>query len=37
MGTLDDQQILLFALEGDQVPSIDQFVGEPAVVGEFWA
>jgi ketosteroid isomerase-like protein len=35
--TLEDQQILLFALDGDQVRTVDQFVGDPAAVRAFWA
>jgi DNA-binding CsgD family transcriptional regulator len=30
-------QILLFALDGDRVRSVDQFVGDPAAVTAFWA
>jgi hypothetical protein len=35
--TFDDQQMLLFALDGDRVRSVDQFVGDPAAVTAFWA
>jgi len=33
----DNPQILLFAVEGDRVRSVDQFVGDPAAVTAFWA
>jgi ketosteroid isomerase-like protein len=33
----DDQQILLFTLDGDHVRSVDQFVGDPPAVTAFWA
>jgi ketosteroid isomerase-like protein len=33
----DDPQILLIAVDGDRVRSIDQFVGDPAAVTAFWA
>jgi hypothetical protein len=29
--------MLLFALDGDRVRSVDQFVGDPAAVTAFWA
>ncbi len=32
-----DNQILLFAVDGDRVRSVDQYVGDPAVVTAFWA
>ena len=35
--TFDDQQMLLFALDGDRVSSVDQFVGDPPAVTAFWA
>ena len=35
--TFDDTQILLFALEGDRVRSVDQFIGDPTAVTAFWA
>jgi ketosteroid isomerase-like protein len=33
----DDQQILLFTLDGDHVRRVDQFVGDPGAVTAFWA
>jgi len=33
----DVPQILLFAVDGDRVRTIDQFVGDPAAVTAFWA
>jgi uncharacterized protein len=35
--TFDDLQMLLFRIDGDQVRSVDQFVGDPAAVTAFWA
>ena len=35
--TFDVPQILLCAVDGDRVRSIDQFVGDPAAVAAFWA
>jgi ketosteroid isomerase-like protein len=35
--TFDVPQILLCAVEGDRVRSIDQFVGDPPAVTAFWA
>jgi ketosteroid isomerase-like protein len=35
--SLDDQQILLFALEAGLVRRVDQFVGDPDAVTAFWA
>jgi len=35
--TFDDQQILLFRVEGDRVATVDQYVGDPPVVTAFWA
>lgn len=35
--SFDNPQILLFTLDGDRVRSVDQFVGDPAVVKAFWA
>ena len=35
--TLDDAQILLFAVEGDLVRGVDQYIGDPPAVTEFWA
>jgi ketosteroid isomerase-like protein len=35
--TLDDAQILLFAVDGDVVRSVDQYVGDPPAVTAFWA
>lgn len=34
--TFDDTQVLLFAVEGDRVRSVDQFVGDPEAVAAFW-
>jgi ketosteroid isomerase-like protein len=35
--SFDDPQILLFALDGDRVRTVDQFVGDPGAVTAFWA
>jgi ketosteroid isomerase-like protein len=35
--SFDNPQILLFALDGDRVRSVDQFVGDPNAVAAFWA
>jgi ketosteroid isomerase-like protein len=35
--SFDDQQILLFVLDGDRVRSVDQYVGDPTAVTAFWA
>jgi ketosteroid isomerase-like protein len=35
--TFDDEQMLLFILEGNRIRSVDQFVGDPAAVTAFWA
>ncbi|WP_191907993.1 nuclear transport factor 2 family protein [Nocardioides cynanchi] len=35
--TFDDTQILYFQLEDGKVRSVDQFIGDPPVVTEFWA
>jgi ketosteroid isomerase-like protein len=35
--TFDDTQVLWFAIEGDRVRSVDQFVGDPKAVTAFWA
>ena len=35
--TLDDTQILYFQLDGGKVRSVDQFIGDPPAVTEFWA
>jgi ketosteroid isomerase-like protein len=35
--TFDDTQILLFAVDGGRVRSVDQFVGDPSAVKAFWA
>ena len=35
--TFDDQQILLFRVDGDRVATVDQYVGDPPVVTAFWA
>ena len=34
--TFDDSQILLFTLDAGRVRTVDQFVGEPTAVTEFW-
>jgi ketosteroid isomerase-like protein len=33
----DDRQVLLFAVDGDAVRSVDQYVGDPPAVTAFWA
>jgi ketosteroid isomerase-like protein len=35
--SFDDQQIVLFTLDGGRVRAVDQFVGDPRAVTEFWA
>jgi ketosteroid isomerase-like protein len=35
--TFDDSQMLLFAVEGDVVRHVDQYVGDPPAVTDFWA
>jgi ketosteroid isomerase-like protein len=35
--SFDDAQILLFRVEGEQVTSVDQYVGDPTAVRAFWA
>jgi ketosteroid isomerase-like protein len=35
--SFDNPQVLLFAVDGDRVRSVDQFVGDPAAVTAFWA
>jgi ketosteroid isomerase-like protein len=35
--SFDDQQIVLFTLDGGRVRTVDQFVGDPRAVTEFWA
>jgi ketosteroid isomerase-like protein len=35
--TFDDPQILLFAVDGDVVRSVDQYIGDPPGVTAFWA
>jgi ketosteroid isomerase-like protein len=35
--TFDDQQIVLFTLDGDRVRAVDQFIGDPGAVTAFWA
>jgi ketosteroid isomerase-like protein len=34
--TFDDPQILLFAVDGDVVRSVDQYIGDPPAVTAFW-
>jgi ketosteroid isomerase-like protein len=33
----DDTQVLMFVVDGERVRSVDQYVGDPAVVTAFWA
>jgi len=35
--SLDDQQIVLFTLDGGRVRTVDQFIGDPGAVTAFWA
>jgi ketosteroid isomerase-like protein len=35
--TLDSKQVLLCAVDGDRMRSVDQFIGDPAAVTAFWA
>jgi ketosteroid isomerase-like protein len=35
--TFEDTQILLFAVDGDRVRTVDQYVGDPPAVTAFWA
>ena len=34
--TLDSTQVLLFAIDGDRIRAVDQFIGEPGPVSAFW-
>jgi ketosteroid isomerase-like protein len=34
--TFDDAQILLFAVEGDVIRHVDQYIGDPPAVTAFW-
>ncbi len=35
--TFDDTQILYFQLENGKIRSVDQFIGDPPAVTDFWA
>ena len=35
--SMDGPQLVLFAIDGGRVRSIEQFVGDPAAVAAFWA
>ena len=35
--TFDDTQILLFKIENGRVHAVDQFIGDPTAVTDFWA
>ncbi len=35
--TFEDTQILLFAVDGDRIRSVDQYIGDPPAVTAFWA
>ena len=35
--TFDDSQIFLFALDGDRVRTVDQYIGDPPGATAFWA
>jgi len=35
--SFDDQQIVLFTLDGGRVRTVDQFIGDPGAVTAFWA
>jgi ketosteroid isomerase-like protein len=35
--SFDDAQVLLFAVDGDRVRTVDQYVGDPDAVTAFWA
>jgi ketosteroid isomerase-like protein len=35
--TFDDTQVLFFKLEDGRVRSVDQFIGDPPAVTEFWS
>ena len=35
--SVDNLQLMLFTLDRGQIRSVDQFVGDPAAVTEFWA
>jgi ketosteroid isomerase-like protein len=35
--TFDDSQVLVFTLDGDLVRTVDQYIGNPTAVTEFWA
>lgn len=35
--TFDDPQVLVFAIDGDKVRGVDQYIGDPPAVTAFWA
>ena len=35
--TFEDEQVLLYRLEGGQVRAVDQYVGDPGAATAFWA
>jgi ketosteroid isomerase-like protein len=35
--SFDNAQVVIFALDGDRVRTVDRFIGDPAAVAAFWA
>jgi ketosteroid isomerase-like protein len=35
--SFDDAQVLVFHVEGERVRAVDQYIGDPPAVTEFWA
>ena len=35
--SFDDSQVLVFVVEDDRVRSVDQYIGDPPAVTDFWA
>jgi ketosteroid isomerase-like protein len=35
--SFEDSQVLVFAVEGDRVRSVDQYIGDPPAVTAFWS
>jgi ketosteroid isomerase-like protein len=33
----DDAQVLVFRVDGERIRAVDQYIGDPPVVTEFWA
>ena len=35
--SLDDAQVLVFHVDGERIGAVDQYIGDPPAVTEFWA